>query len=54
MDTLTPAALWSQVDLETRLLAARAVYSSEWDDAASRAEANEAIASALDRAPGLR
>ena len=41
---LTPATLWTQVDLETRLLAARAVYGSEWDDAASRAEANEAIA----------
>ena len=47
MDTLTPAALWSQVDLETRRLAARSVYSPEWDEPASRAEANQAIASTL-------
>ncbi len=46
-DNLTPATLWTQVDLQTRRLAARSVYSPEWDDAASRAEANEAIASAL-------
>ncbi len=46
-DNLTPATLWTQVDFQTRRLAARSVYSSEWDDAASRAEANEAIASAL-------
>ncbi len=46
-DSLTPATLWAELDVETRRLAARSVYSPEWDDAASRAEANEAIASAL-------
>ncbi len=43
----TPAMLWAELDAETRRLAARSVYSPEWDDAASRAEANEAIARAL-------
>ncbi len=46
-DSLTPATLWAELDVETRRLAARSVYSPEWDDAASRAEPNEAIASAL-------
>ena len=45
--SLTPATLWAELDVETRRLAARSVFSPEWDDAASRAEANEAIASAL-------
>jgi len=44
---LTPATLWAELDVETRRLAARSVYSPDWDDAASRAEANEAIARAL-------
>ncbi len=46
-DSLTPATLLAELDVETRRLAARSVFSPEWDDAASRAEANEAIASAL-------
>ena len=46
-DNLTPATPWAGLDVETRRLAARSVYGPGRDDAASRAEANAAIASAL-------
>lgn len=46
-DNLTPATLWAELDVETRRLAARSVYGTDEADAASRAEADAAIASAL-------
>jgi hypothetical protein len=47
LDRLTPSRLWSEIDAETRHLAARCLYDPGWDDAGSRAEADEAIATAL-------
>jgi hypothetical protein len=46
-DRLTPSRLWGAMDTETRGLAARCLYDAEWNDAASRAEADAAIASAM-------
>ena len=40
-------ALWAEMDVETRRLAARCLYASDWDDVAARAEADAAIATAL-------
>jgi len=44
---LTPARLWTELDPETRELAARTVYSDALDDDTSRLEADTAIATAL-------
>ncbi len=46
-DNLTPTTLWDALDVETRRLAAGALYDPGMDDAVSRAEANAAIAAAL-------
>jgi hypothetical protein len=43
LDSLTPAALWAALDVETKALAARALYA----DKESRREADMAIAAAL-------
>lgn len=43
----TPAVVWSALDAATREAAARALFSSRWDDGAARREANHAIAGAL-------
>ena len=42
-----PAAVWAAIDVDTRRLAARALYGAEVDTRAARAEANRAIALAL-------
>jgi len=47
LDKLTPARLWTEVDADTRLLAASCLYRPEWDDAGAKAEADAAIATAL-------
>src|SRR5262245_50754354 len=47
LDKLSPARLWAQLDAETRRAAGRALYAKEWDDDASRLEADMAIAATL-------
>ena len=47
LDRLSPARLWALLDAETRRAAVRALYASEWDDDASRLEADLAIAATL-------
>ena len=47
LDKLSPARLWAQLDAETRRAAVRALYAPQWDDDASRIEADVAIAAAL-------
>jgi len=46
-DRLTPSRVWGAMDTDTRGLAARSLYDPEWDDPASRAEADAAIADAM-------
>jgi hypothetical protein len=47
LDSLTPSRLWTEIDADTRSLAARCLYDPDWDDAGGRAEADMAIAGAL-------
>jgi hypothetical protein len=47
IDDLTPSRLWTELDAETRRLAASSLYDNPWDDAAMLAEANAAICSTL-------
>ena len=50
-DKWTAERLWAELDADTRRLAARALYERGWDDEASRAEADQAIAAALRARP---
>ena len=47
LDRLTPARLWSALDLETRVLAGRALYRHDWGQAPTRREADLAIAAGM-------
>jgi len=47
IDDLTPSRLWTELDPETRRLAASSLYDNPWDDASMPAEANAAICAAL-------
>jgi len=47
LDRLTPSRLWAEVDPQTRRQAAACLYRPDWDDAASRVEADVAIAAAM-------
>lgn len=54
-DRLTPARLWSVLDSDTKLLAARSLYGDGHDDTDGRQEADEAIATAMRfRLPSVR
>ena len=47
LEGLTPARLWFELDKGTRTLAARSLYSHDWDAGTARREADQAIAMAL-------
>ncbi|ANM29963.1 hypothetical protein ABI59_10855 [Acidobacteria bacterium Mor1] len=47
LDDLSPARLWSSLPAETRTLAGKSVYSSDWEDAQARKEVNLSIAMAI-------
>lgn len=47
LEELTPSRLWSELDPETRTVAARCLYARPWDEGQTRERANLAIASAL-------
>jgi hypothetical protein len=46
-EELTPTRLWSELDADTRRLAAQSIYRGDWDDPSSRREADQAIAEAI-------
>ena len=47
LDDLSPSRLWSSLPVETRMLAGKAIYSPDWEDAQARKEVNLSIAMAI-------